>query len=417
MLERGALIYETEDENVRFKHHAFQEYLVARRFLAEKDYSFLVQRLTSPWWREVIFLFLGHQEPSTFSQFMRELVQSGIFEKERELVLECIRAAEGTNRPPNVFVDLLLNSTASFEARYNALLALREIGLGTNRNRIDTALKNDSSRIGEFARLFLDIEQSTSTETTSRPARWQNPKDLMQYVFVPASNFDMGARDIEALPQETPADLVYLDAYYIAVHPVTNLQYQKFIQATGHFTPSGNDWWNSWIGDKYPPGMDHHPVVFVSWYDAMRYCEWAGCMLPTEAQWEKAARGPDGRIFPWGDNTERADELMNFDSNIGRTTEVGLYPDGASPYGCLDMSGNVWEWCADWFSPGYWRQERRSPKGPRQGMRRVDRGGGWQMDARRCRSAYRGHWPPNHPDRDLGFRTTVSVDRVLGKIS
>src|SRR5258708_930234 len=165
----------------------------------------------------------------------------------------------------------------------------------------------------------------------------------MSYVLVPKGPFEMGAQDPLAILQETPVRKVYLSPYYIAVHPVTNAQYARFISETGYFVPFGRDAWNSWIDGRYPPGMAQHPVVYVTWYDAMRYCEWANCRLPTEAEWEKAARGIDGREYSWGSNGHDYDLLMNYDRNVGLTTEVGLNPDGPSPYGCLDMVGNEWE--------------------------------------------------------------------------
>jgi formylglycine-generating enzyme required for sulfatase activity/energy-coupling factor transporter ATP-binding protein EcfA2 len=418
ILERGALFYHNEGV-VGFKHLAFQEFLTASSFVFEQDFSVLAEKLESPWWREVIMLLLGHRRPPTFTPFMKQLISNGTFEKERMLILECVRAAAGTNRSPDVFVDLLLDENSNFNSRYNALLALREIGLGVHRTRIANALVNDESRIEVAVRLLLEIETPRRFLDNKLPATWRNPKDGMQYVLVEKGSFKMGARDDEdkemVIAQETPAQEVYLDSYYIAIHPVTNKQYRIFLEANRYQAPRGRDQWNTWIADRYPPGMDHHPVVFVTWSDAKAYCKWAGCALPTEAQWEKAARGPECRLFPWADSNHDFQNLMNFDSNVGRTTEVGFYPEGASPYGCLDMAGNVWEWCEDWFgSSEYWNRlpGAANPTGPRQGTRRVDRGGGWQMDARRCRTAYRGGWLPDNPDRDLGFRTVFSVKDV-----
>lgn len=421
IVDRGALFVGSEGE-VGFKHLAFQEYLVASGFSNEPElFPQLANNLTNPWWKEVIVLLLGHKRPPTFIPFMKELIKAGIFEKERILTLECVRAAAGNKRSPDIFVDLLCDSTRSFDCRYNAILALRETGLGNKRSQVENALAEDDSPIGRAGRLLLGLERRPQTIENGLPAFWRNPKDNMQYVLVPAGRFTMGAvdHDEQFIRRETPSTDIILDAYYIAIHPVTNRQYAAFIRETRHPSPKGRDPWNSWIADRYPPGLDHHPVVFVSWFDAKAYCSWSNCALPSEAQWEKAARGSDRRLFPWPDTRRDFKNLMNFDFNVSRTTEVGLYPEGASPYGCFDMVGNVWEWCEDWFNPGEYLNltaDTHNPTGPREGTHRVDRGGGWQMDSRRCRAAYRGCWLPNNPDKDLGFRTVVSVNTVLASL-
>lgn len=141
-------------------------------------------------------------------------------------------------------------------------------------------------------------------------------------------------------------ETVYLDAYYISRTPVTNAQYAKFVQATGHRAPE------HWDGDTPPDEILDHPVTYVSWCDAQAYCEWAGVRLPTEEEWEKAARGTDGQKYPWG-NEEPTSGLCNFNMNVGGTTPVGKYsPQGDSPYGCVDMAGNVWEWTESEYEDG-----------------------------------------------------------------
>ena len=130
--------------------------------------------------------------------------------------------------------------------------------------------------------------------------------------------------------------------FQIARAPVTNAQYKVFVDASGYEKP------NHWSGGKIPAGKENHPVAYVSYQDAQKFCAWAGVRLPTEQEWEMAARGTDGRAYPWGNETPDS-QRCNFNSQIGDTTPVGNYPTGASPYGCLDMAGNVWEWCEDWY--------------------------------------------------------------------
>ena len=155
---------------------------------------------------------------------------------------------------------------------------------------------------------------------------------------------------------------MYLDAYAIDRYPVTNAQYKKFIDEKGYTPPPG------WHGDQYPSGKANHPVLYVTWHDAQAYAEWAGKRLPTEAEWEKAARGTDGRLWPWG-NDWREGHCNCAENKTDDTTPVGIFPAGRSPYGVDDMAANVWEWCADW-----WAQIRTelvpqpNPQGPNSGQ-------------------------------------------------
>jgi formylglycine-generating enzyme required for sulfatase activity len=153
----------------------------------------------------------------------------------------------------------------------------------------------------------------------------------------------------------------------------------------------------------------NHPVIHVSWNDAVAYCDYVDRRLPTEAEWEKAARGTNGSIYPWGD-TNLKDNLLNFNSNVGDTSEVGSYPQGASIYGALDLSGNVWEWVNDWYDGSYYQNSPSSnPLGPSTGVYKVLRGGSWDFDASNVSSANRNYLAPKDSSYYVvGFRCSRS---------
>ena len=148
-------------------------------------------------------------------------------------------------------------------------------------------------------------------------------------------------------------------------------------------------------------GRDDFPVVYVNWGDADAYCEWAGNRLPTEAEWEYAARGTDGRSYPWGEGIDAT--KANYTLNIGHSTVVGSYPTGASPFGCLDMAGNVWEWVSDWHDD-YPSGAVGNPTGPGTGMFRIKRGGSWMSGGAQCYAAHRDPTDPSPRYNTLGFR-------------
>ena len=194
---------------------------------------------------------------------------------------------------------------------------------------------------------------------------------------------------------------MYLNGYWIDKNDVTVAQYRQFCQENNRAMPEAPSW--GW--------QDHDPIVNVSWDDAKAYAEWAGMALPTEAEWEKAARGTDGRAFPWGDDWD----TTKCNSSSSRPTPVGSYPAGASPYGCLDMAGNVWQWCADWYDGSYYqRAPANNPAGADMGSSsassHVMRGGDAKgVNAKLFLVTYRC---PGYRCDTLGFRC---VFRLPGK--
>ncbi len=275
-------------------------------------------------------------------------------------------------------------------------------------------------------------------------------------VYVPAGEFLMGENESE--------HKVYLDAYFIGKYEVTNAEWKAFVEAA-KFTPP-----NHWKGGEIPEGKDNHPVVYVSWEDAQKYCEWVNkgkgsgfgvqgseVRLPTEAQWEKAARGPKAFIYPWGNNWDPRNcnwqgtwvgrYGLRFDPNDGvasdlweaftksdkytkeivpgggMTMPIGSFQKNKSFYGCYDMAGNVREWCWDWFKTDYYRLKdaKRNPQGPDEedaeevdfsGAKRkarVVRGGAWNYNATNCRAAYRYRYTPSSRNYNYGFRVVCGV--------
>ena len=237
-------------------------------------------------------------------------------------------------------------------------------------------------------------------DTAPAPKRVEagiNPKDGAEMVWVPAGEFLMGSTDDEGVRDERPQRKVYLDGYWMYKTEVTVAQYRKFCEATNREMPEAPEW--GWKED--------HPVVNVSWHDAVDYAKWAGASLPTEAQWEKAARGTDGRVFPWGNEWDAGACANSVSWSLKGTKPVGSCPAGASPYGCVDMAGNAWEWCADWYDEAYYGNEApsRNPPGPASGGYRVLRGGSWNCgDRGPFRCANRLLYRPCRRDDFGGFR-------------
>lgn len=227
-------------------------------------------------------------------------------------------------------------------------------------------------------------------------------------VQIPSGWFLMGsdpAADEDAGPQEQPQRWVYLDAFEIDRYEVSNAHYLRFVLATDRVGPP------YWRVDPFPDKMAAHPVIGVSWSDADAFCRWAGKRLPTEAEWEKAARGTDGRKFPWGNEPAgwKKSNIAHPGSKRGvkypPLANVDRYDRGVSPYGAYQMAGNVAEWVADWFDPEYYRYGTSfNPSGPEWGEDRVYRGGSWNEDPEVARSAGRGAGAPDHRSYLIGFR-------------
>ena len=233
-----------------------------------------------------------------------------------------------------------------------------------------------------------------------------NARDGSKMVLVPAGAFLRGSAMGDGSDDERPQRSIYLDAFYVDRHEVTVAQYRRCVQAGGCTVPGTRKYcnWNE-------SGRGAHPVNCVDWSQARAYCAWAGKRLPTEAQWEKAARGTDGRRYPWGSEAPTCRRaVMRGDGGNGcgkdRTWPVGSKPAGASPYGAQDMAGNVWEWVNDWYDKDtYASSPGRNPTGPSSGSARVVRGGSFSFDsAANLRAAYRIYYAPASRGSSIGVR-------------
>jgi formylglycine-generating enzyme required for sulfatase activity len=228
-----------------------------------------------------------------------------------------------------------------------------------------------------------------------------NPKDGATAVLIPAGPFEMGDADQE----DNPRHIVVLSAYWIYKNDVTVAQYRRFCKATGRTMPDAPSW--GWRGDN--------PIVNVTWLDAMAYAKWAGVDLPTDAQWEKAARGADGRKYPWGNDFDRSKLWCSKStfSDAGRTAAVGRYT--VSPYGLSDMAGNVMQWTRDRYEWDFWTSDaarRTDPENEASGWMRGLRGSSWyDSDSSAGRCSYRGiNCAPNSGLDYAGFRCAARVN-------
>ena len=250
----------------------------------------------------------------------------------------------------------------------------------------------------------------TPTATSNQPLALQvNPIDGAEIVWVPQGEFLMGS-DSSIDPffygSEGPQHMVTLDEFWVYRTEVTNAMYQQCVAAQACPRPIYNT--SNTRSDYYGnPDYDDYPVVYVSWRHAAAYCVWAGGRLPTEAEWEKAGRGTDGRLFPWGNNNP-TNQLAQY--NASDTTMVGSYPQGASPYGLFDMAGNVIEWVFDRFQATYYSlSPDENPIGPASGSTRVYRGGAYHNPVAAIRVVMRGSRAEDHANVDIGFRCVVEL--------
>ena len=408
-----------------FTHLSFQEYLTAEQVRNKHKIDLLVKNCGNEWWREVTLLALGLSNPSIIEDFMEKIVLTEHFAKDITVVTDSVR--DSIIKPLEVFEAAMKRADLPKETRQNAVRVVEAIGGERAIEVLRAAAGSEDRELahGAYAALVrMHAADGVAGIAEAKPLRIRREKDGSEMVLVPAGTFLYGSRvdDKEADSREKPQQSLDVPDFYVGVYPVTNEQYCRFLNEV----KPGNSQLAEWMaigekgyldeknrllgeGDGYAVerSYERHPVIMVTWHGAVAYCEWAGLRLPGEVEWEKAARGTDGRRYPWGD--EFRDTVCNFGERYKGTTPVDKFDTGKSPYGCYDMAGNVWEWCADWFSQDNDKGKLKDPlKGPETGEYRVVRGGSWDNGPQGLRCALRLWRGPGIRSNRIGFRCVCS---------
>ena len=371
--ERTGLLIARGEGVFSFSHLTFQEYLAALAVAGRDDYvEHTLRRAGEEWWREVILLEAGHlsaQSSERTSRLIRAIAnakQEPALYHNLVLAAECIRDAGAGRVAGDIEAEIRRGLRAELEspAPQGALASLQTFF---------------ARGMSAKAALRRRIAAAEALGQIGGSSFWSRPYGEPEWITIPAGPFQMG----EGAERHT----VILPEFWMARAPVTNAQYELFVRLGAGRPP------DRWEGRAVPRGREAHPVTDVTWRDAMAYCRWLSQMcgklirLPSEAEWEKAARGDtDSRIYPWGDDFDPA-RCNTRESGIGDTTPVGVFARGASPYGCLDMAGNVWEWTRSLWSKDGGEPEFGYPYDPSDARRedeevsddvgRVLRGGSW----------------------------------------
>lgn len=406
---RAGLLVESRPRVYTFPHRTFQEYLAGCHLSQMVDFAPECVRLgkEGPYWREAIRLAVGR-----LVHHNRDIGKALVLVSE---LCPKVRPASGD-----------ANSWRQTELAGECLL---EIGIAraTRRHALGQEMVERLQDRLPRAMIAEILEPRERAEIGKLLSRIDDPRDLDEMIHIPGGTFTMGTSDAEEeaavqsqmnaggvdekqvrkwIQNEKPQHEVELSDFYIAKYPVTNGQYEKFVTATGHEPPQ------HWNGQTAPAELRNHPVTYVSWEDVNAYCAWLSkthgkeFRLPSEAEWEKAARGTDKRLYPWEGDFDPT-KCNARETGILTTTSVGLFPSGASPSGCVDMAGNVLEWTADWYAENYYASSlTQDPRVPESGESRVLRGGAFDGFRGLVRCAVRFAGVPDLMLSYVGFRVS-----------
>jgi formylglycine-generating enzyme required for sulfatase activity len=378
---------------IEFTHLTFQEFMAAKHIVyMDLDFN---EFLENDWWAETILLYTG-------------LLSLEMRKRSNDVVEEILKAKQ---------------KDAKIKRRLWLLgsRALREFQPSKRDDKV-VALARD--KLYELIDSNASLEERFEAgEIVGALGDLRIKVDNPAMVLVKEGKFMRGSNEDNAISDEKPQREIYIDDFMIGKYPVTNEEFKEFVHDGGYskvrkamWSEEGWQWreeneisepeyWHDrkWNGPNFP-------VVGISWFEAEAYANWLSkrighqYRLPTEAEWEKTARGTKGFTYPWGEDF--GENLCNsFESGLHRTSPIGIFPKDKSPYDCFDMAGNVWEWCSDRYDDNYYANcPDRNPKGPSDGALRVFRGGSWYGFTRDCRSAFRNHFGPRIRDYFLGFR-------------
>ena len=410
--DRSGIFMSYSEKEYGFTHLSFQEYLSAEEIRNRRLFNILLSNYNKRWWKEVILLCLALDNPSMIEEFMERIIPNEHFISEISLLIDALE--DSIRKPSRPLIDALNNKSLVPQARYNVIRVLKEIGGDKVIEVLKEAVNNEDKKLALTAYEALEslgvAEGIKKPMVEGIPEVFITPVDSSEMVLIPAGTFLYGGRedDEQAYSDEKPQRVIDLPAFYMDTFPVTNEQFCRFLNDR---IPGERDL-KRWIklegsynkercrikkkGGSYgiEKGYEVHPVIYVNWHGASEYAKWADKRLPSEQEWEKAARGADGRIYPWGEKFDK--NLCNSsEGGIGGITEVNRFSKGKSPYGCYEMAGNVWEWTSSFYD-----DDKDTY---------VLRGGSWDSVASKCRCAYRIRYLPLLRYLNVGFRCARTV--------
>jgi formylglycine-generating enzyme required for sulfatase activity len=402
----------------QFLHLTFQEFLAAEHAIAERMLDRIAAGLGDKWWHEPAFHALRRGKEKDASDFFEKLLTGGA-------LAELLAAPNDEFNASGLFGELMRDTTALPSEKFRVFLAghrspeeiIRLVVRGLAARPVlvpdlarsvgDLAVRSKDRELRISGALILDrcgLPLPTAL-AAERDALHIDLRTGITFLRLPAGRFQMGTPwallGEKGTDFERPVREVTLtQPFWLARHPVTNQEYRVFLEANPD-APKPEYW------DEPKLNGEHQPVVGVSWHEALRFCEWAGFRLPTEAEWEYACRAGTRTHYSFGDSPKELREYAWFEENSGgRSRNVGM--KRPNPWGLHDMHGNVWEWCQDWFGP-YSAGMATDPQGPEQASGRVRRGGSWGSSARFCRSAFRFRFSPESRINFLGFRPVLTL--------